>query len=132
MFALNLALSLGSRALPIASDDPATRLGIVAAWLLGVGLVVGFATYPQNKKIGYGCGWAPSWPVVASVLMGLNSALCCGIIGYIVMQQFAAQEMKKYGLKTGFGGVRKREVVALVAELHRVAQPMSGPYMPPP
>lgn len=132
VFALNLALWLGGQLIPYAEVEPATRLTIFAAWLLTLGLVVGFATYPQNKKIGYGRGWAPVWPAVASVLMGLNSALCCGIIGYVVMQQLAALEMKKYGLKTGFGGIRKSQVAAVVAEMQRPPQPAPAPYMPPP
>lgn len=67
--------------------------------------------------IAYGKGWDPSAAMLASVLMGLNSALCCGIIGYVVMQQIASMEMKRYGIPAGFFGIRKAIVTARVAEL---------------
>jgi hypothetical protein len=92
-------------------------LGLVV--LLGVGVAI--ATFPQNKKIGFGLDWQSSGAIIASVLMGLNSALCCGIIGYIVMQQLASNRMKQYGLRTGFLGVKKSDIAARVAELRQSA-----------
>ncbi len=59
--------------------------------------------------------------------MGLNSALCCGVIGYVVMQQLAGNRMKKYGLRTGFLGVKKSDIAARVLELRS-----TGGTMPPP
>lgn len=90
--------------------------------------IFAFATYPFNRKIGLGKGWSPTSPVVASILMGLNSALCCGIIGYVVMQQIAFKEMQKYGLKGSFPGLRKRDVVAKIAELRAIG---NAPPFPP-
>ncbi|MCA0361817.1 MAG: hypothetical protein LCH41_12295 [Armatimonadetes bacterium] len=90
-------------------------LGLFA--LMGVG--VAFATFPQNKKIGFGLDWQPSGAIIASILMGLNSALCCGVIGYVVMQQLAGNRMKQYGLRTGFLGVKKADIAARVSELRQ-------------
>ncbi|MFI5386850.1 MAG: hypothetical protein ACHQ50_12115 [Fimbriimonadales bacterium] len=124
---LNILLAAGARLAQMGTTDPAASLMIFGASALFVGIVIGFCTYPYNKKIGFGCDWSPASPIVASMLMGLNSALCCGIIGYIVMQQIAATEMKKYGLKTGFGGIRKKHVAAVVAQLRANAQPVPPP-----
>ncbi|HVT10654.1 MAG TPA: hypothetical protein VHE55_00175 [Fimbriimonadaceae bacterium] len=123
----NVVLWFGSRAIPFISNDPTTALGLFGVWFLVIGLYVGFATYPQNKKIGYGCDWTPGWPIVASVLMALNAVLCCGIIGYVVMQQIAYQAMKKkFGVRARFGGLRKTDIEQAISEM-RMAPP---PPMP--
>jgi hypothetical protein len=133
VFGLNVVLVIAARAaqLTVASSstvDPATMLLVICVSLGVIGFAVGFCTYPFNKKIGYGCGWSPAGPVIASVLMGLNSAFCCGIIGYVVVQQIAGQEIKRYGIKTGFFGLRKKEIAAVIASMR--AHP-PGPTYPP-
>jgi hypothetical protein len=116
IFGLNIALALGTMAIP-APKDLATLLAVAVGVRVVIALVIGFATYPHNKKIGYGANWSSYWPAVASILIALNSALCCGIIGYVVMQQLASNEMRKYGLKVGFGGIRKKDVELKIAEM---------------
>jgi hypothetical protein len=74
-------------------------------------------------------GWSPGGAVLASILIAVVSSVCCGIIGYIVMQQIAGAEMKKYGLKTRFLGIRKAEVVAAVEALKQAE--MQASAMPP-
>lgn len=86
--------------------------------------IMGFACHPMNLKIGYGAGWPPSQVVVASVLMGINS-VTCGIIGYIVMQSIAMNHIKRYGLKSGFFGLKKREVKQRILDLE--AAEVGGP-----
>src|SRR5689334_15737872 len=86
VFVLNLVLAFASRAGTATAKDPATALAILGGFVLVTGLVVGFCTYPYNKKIAYGANWNPGMAVLASVLMALNSALCCGIVGYVVVQ----------------------------------------------
>ena len=84
--------------------------------------------YRQNLKIAFGKGWSQSVGGVVSLLMGLSSALCCGIFGYIIMQQIASSEMKRYGLKSGFLGVKRRNWQAAVEALRASA---SMPAPPP-
>lgn len=97
-----------------------------------LGLIVAFLTYGPNKKIGEGLGWSPSGAVVASVLMGLNSALCCGIIGYVVMQNIALVEMKKFGLKGGgLFGLRKKDVDIAIESLRTQEANMPPSAYPP-
>ncbi len=105
-----IALNLGIRAGVITGP-----LAIVL-WL-GVGVLVAFLTYAPNKKIGAGAGWSPAQPVIASILMGINSALCCGIVGFVVMQTIASNHIKRYGIKAGFFGLKKPLVEARIAEL---------------
>lgn len=93
----------------------------------GVAAVVLFVTIlllslPQNKKIGFGLNWSPVSPAIASILMGLNSALCCGIFGYIIMQMLAANEMKKYGVQTGFFGMKKKAVQEVIDRMPSTVQ----------
>lgn len=61
-----------------------------------------FLTLGPNRKVGYGLGWKDSGPYVASALIGLNAALFCGIVGYIVVQTMASNELKRQGVKIGF------------------------------
>lgn len=113
----NVVLVVGAQFLPL----PATEISSLQVFLLAapiIGLVVGFASYPSNKKIGIGLSWSPSSAIVASMLMGLNSAFCCGIIGYVVMQHLATKEMVRYGMKPFLvGGVRKSDVMAVMDDL---------------
>src|SRR5579859_7496136 len=99
---LNVLIQSLFRSMP-PDRDAITVLLVWVGAIVVIGISIGFLTYPSNKKIAYGKDWPPSNATLASVLMGLNSALCCGVIGYVVMQQLAMAEMKKYGVKAGFG-----------------------------
>ncbi len=90
---------------------------ILLGGMLALFVVVVAGTLPFNKQIAIGKDWQPGQAILASILMGINSALCCGIIGYVVMQQLASTEIKKYGLKVGFGGFKKKELEAAIANL---------------
>ena len=71
-------------------------------------LIIAVASYPYNVRIAFGKGW-PVWKtLLASTLMGLNSALCCGVVGYIIMQHIAMSEMYRYGLSGSMFGLRKK------------------------
>jgi len=105
-------------------------VGMAAVFL---GIVVLFAavialTIPHNKNIAYGKGWSKSQAWIASVLMGINSVICCGIIGYSVMQSQAMNEMKRYCVKPGFLGLYKNRAApawrqpATVAQLWRMSR----------
>lgn len=90
-------------------------------------LVIAAITYPSTKKIAFGMGWAPGYAILASLLIGLNAVLCCGIIGYIVMQMIASNEMKRYGLKPGMLGIRKRDWKAAIAAMETAVPPFEPP-----
>lgn len=121
VFAINIALAFAMRLASMFGG-----LAVLGLFALAVGLAVGFLTYGPNKQIGYGANWSPAQPIVASVLMGINSALCCGIIGYAIMQTIAANHMKRYGIKMGFFASKKK-VEDQVAALE--AQGVSGPQI---
>ena len=93
-----------------------------------LGIVIALLTLPQNRKIGKGAGWNDSKPVVAAVLMGINSALCCGIIGFIVMQTIATNHLKMYGVTGGIFGPTKQSAKQRIAEL--LAAPAQVPTPP--
>lgn len=71
------------------------------------------------KKIAYGKGWTEGQGVLAAVLVGLNAMLCCGIIGFIVMQTIASSEIKKYGVPSGIFGLKKSEVARVIAAMEQ-------------
>lgn len=111
-------------------------LGIGAYWrtggsqtvaLVGYGvmfLVVVALTLSPNKKIAYGKGWDPNMAILASILIGLNSALCCGAIGFAIMQSLAGKEIRRYGL-TRFN---KKLIEARIQELENM--PTQANFMP--
>lgn len=114
---------------PIWSDSsPESVLVFFGAYFFVLFIVIVACTLPYNRKIGYGLGWAPAGPVTAAILMGLNSALCCGVVGYIIMQMLAVAEMKRYGLRMGLLGMRKKEVLTVVEAIraHEVRLTQSG------
>ena len=118
VFIVNVLMSFGSRAFSgMAGRSAGLALAILGGYALLMFLVILFLTLPQNKKIGEGLGWSSSGPMVASVLMGLNSALCCGIIGYIVVQGMAAKKFKEAGAPRGFFGYKKAELYSFIDQL---------------
>jgi hypothetical protein len=119
VFLVNVALAIGGSFLVGAIGRSAYIAFVIILFLTIAGLSFG-----SNKKIGYGLGWAAWGPVVASVLMGLNSALCCGIIGFVVVQQMATKGISRYGLRVRpIGGFRKGDIVARIEELRAGAAP---------
>ncbi len=118
-FVLNIVMNFAGRAVGTAAGQTggvggiAILLGYVLIMLIAIAAV----TYPQNKKIGEGLGWSPSGPIIASLLMGLNSALCCGAIGYVVVQGMVAKKFKEVGAPRGFFGYKKAELYAFIDQL---------------
>lgn len=99
------------------SNSAGVAAAIIIGYVLLMFFVVLFLTLPHNKKIGEGLGWSSSGPMVASILMGLNSALCCGVIGYVVVQSMAAKKFKEAGAPRGFWGYKKAELYAFIDQL---------------
>lgn len=132
VFVLNIVLALGLNALVGLSRSGEIAFLALVGGAVFVFLVIAGCTFPYNRKIAFGMGWAPGIAVLASLLMGLNSALCCGIIGYVVMQQIAFVEIKKYGVRKGFFGVRKGDVAARISELRQAELRQRMPSAPPP
>lgn len=142
MFLINIVLAIAINVATggLASLSPNSPAGALSAYAIGIGimfLAITFLSLPANRKIGFGKGWGPSGPLLASILMGLNSALCCGIIGYVVVQQIAYTEMKRYGITPTFMGIRRQQVEERIREMQAMAQsgapgqPQSSGYQPP-
>jgi hypothetical protein len=123
-FVANIVLAIAARALLEAFAQGSNFIVALAMALPGMFCAVFLVTLPLNRKIALGMGWQPSSGFLASFLMGLNSALCCGVVGYIVMQMIAAAEMKRYGLRSGFLGIRKAHVRQKLEEMRgKLAHP---------
>lgn len=142
VFLINIILAIAINVATggLATLSPDSPAGAWSAYVIGIGvmfLAITFLTLPANRLIGFGKDWGPSGSLLASVLMGLNSALCCGIIGYAVVQQIAYSEMKRYGVKPGFMGIRRQQVEERIREMQAMAQSVAPPqtqspgYQPP-
>ncbi len=120
VFIVNVLLALASRFAGVSVETPQAALAYFAIFATVTFLAVAGLSFPCNKKIAFGKDWPIGNAILASVLMGLNSVLCCGIIGYIVMQVIASNEMKKYGLAAGAFGVRKKWVAERIRQIREV------------
>jgi hypothetical protein len=122
VFILNVALAISANVIAASAGGVGAYLGFLGFLFV----VVALTSYPMNKKIAFGKDWAPGTALVASILMGLNSALFCGIIGFVVMQIIAAGEIKAYGVKSGAFGFKKKDVLAKIEELR--SKPPTQPF----
>jgi hypothetical protein len=127
VFLVNVLLAIGSRALQLGPRTPEQAWMMIIGAVVVMGLIIGVMSFPFNRKIAIGKGWTDGHAILASVLMGLNSALCCGLIGYIVMQSIASSEMKKYGISAAGLGLKKKVVQERIAQMK--AQQGSGPMV---
>lgn len=118
-FLINIALNFLMRLLTTTTGQmqPGTAIILLIAIVLAMFVIVTLVTLPHNRKIGEGLGWTPSGPIIASVLIGLNSALCCGIVGYIVVQAMAAKKFKEAGAPRSFFGYKKAELYHFIDQL---------------
>jgi hypothetical protein len=112
--------------------QPTSRSGWLAKeagiffWLLVMCVAIGLLSYRPNRRIGEGMGWSPGQVVAASLLLGINGALCCGVLGYAIMQSIASRRMSsvykvRLGLFTG-----KRHVQKRIDELRAQRTPVAG------
>ena len=113
VFIINVVLFFVQRAV-LYFDPTALAFGLATILMIPI---IAFLTFPQNKLIGFGKDWSPSGPLIASILMGFNSAFCFGLLGYVVMQHIAFKEMKLYGIKGGSFSMRKDQVQAQIAAM---------------
>ena len=122
VFTVNLVIAVSLNAASRTYGPIALLIG--ALFLFAV---VAALSYPQNQKIAYGKSWPNSKALLASILMGLNSALCCGLVGYVVMQNIAMKEMKLYGIQSGLFGLKKKDFENFVANRRNQ---ISAPFPP--
>lgn len=99
--------------------DPNTPLlgslvfGIYAVLFIGNFLVA----FRFTKLLARAKNKERSYAVLLAIGACLLSPCIFGLAGAAVVQQAAANELKKYGLRAGFMGVRKQDVEALAAQL---------------
>ena len=61
--------------------------------------------------------WSSGQVVAAAVLMGINGALCCGVLGYAILQSIASRRMRSvYNVRLGLF-MSKRLVQKRIDEL---------------
>jgi hypothetical protein len=90
--------------------------------LLVLATSIAILSYSHNLKIATAKGWGKSAAIGASVGMGLTAWLCCGAIGCSVMQNIALSELKRYGIRGGFLGIKRQAVEAKIAEMQAADQ----------
>lgn len=85
---------------------------MAAAFLLGAGLTFACAYKPMAAL-----ARAKSWNQWIALILFVIGVGTIGIIAFVVAQMMALEDIKKYGLKAGCSGIRKRTVQARVDEL---------------
>ncbi len=114
LFVIHVALFIALMALAMAPGDvggTAAAAGLPAL-IVGMGLL----SYRVNRRVGEGAGWSQIQVVLACVTIALGT-VCYGAIGYIVLQQIVAGRIKRFGVRSGFFGVRKKAIKARIEEL---------------
>jgi hypothetical protein len=117
-FALVLLTSIIAIALAVAVHSDV--LTILVFFVL-VPVVAFVLPLRANKQVAIGKDWSPGLAYVFSLVMMVG-----GIIPYAIVQTIALEEMKRYGLKRRFFGIRKKDAMALYEQL-LAAQP-SKPF----
>jgi hypothetical protein len=117
-FGINVVLNFAGRGLTgVVPDSREVAILVLVGYVLFMFAIIFFVTLPHNKKVGEGLGWSPSGPMVASLLMALNSAICCGAIGYAVVQSMVGKKLKEAGVPRGTFGYKKADVYAFIDQL---------------
>jgi hypothetical protein len=102
--------------LAVSEGDP-TGLVLFFVLLAGSFALMGFLAHRCNKKIGYGLNWKESTPMWVTLGLVFGSCLFSPVIVFIIIQLIAMAEIKNYGVKSSFLGVRKKDIVAKIAEM---------------
>ncbi len=85
--------------------------------LIGMCIAIAFLCYQPTRRIGDGMGWSSGQVVAASVLLGINGALCGGVLGYAILQSIASRRMRSvYEVRLGMF-MSKRLVQKRIEEL---------------
>lgn len=81
------------------------------------GIVIGLFSHPKHVQIGKGAEWSSGRAIAASVFMGVMAGLGLGVFSVIVMLTIAANNMKRFGIKGGFFGLRRSDVAPILRDL---------------
>ena len=124
LFLINVLLGVG-----VILTGGANSFGLFLVALAATVIIVGVVSLKYTKKLAFGMNWPPAAGWVCSILFGLGIG---GIITYIVLQMIAAQEIKRYGVKSGAFGMKKKEYRAALAVRRELeaAHPAQGAAAP--
>lgn len=116
-FLVTVLFSLCTLALHAVSQDETFQLVAMGIRLIGTGVFVFFITYPLNKKLGVLMEWPEGKPRTISIVMGVISATCMGIVAFIWGQQMSTLQLAKLGVPKKWYGFTKKGVKAYIATL---------------
>lgn len=116
----------------LSTAHPTSRSGWLALeffgflWLIILCTAIALLSYRPIRRIGEGMGWPPGVEVASSVLMGVNSVFCCGVLGYAIMQSIASRQMRSvYKVPLGLF-MSKRQVQKRIDELRAQQGTVAG------
>ena len=113
---VNMVLSVMMWAFIALTDGRNIDAVLVAGSIL-IALVTGYMSYRPARSYNNGLNRPPGRAIATCIVLALQSWLCFGMFGYAVVSNRVAEELKKYGVKIGFLGVRKQDMQQL---LHRM------------
>lgn len=105
------------------SMDDSTALAVVGGGfilLLVVNFVIAF--FPA-KKVVTATGKSTAYAVMLAFFSALLSPCCLGLVGCIVVQQAVTNEVKNYGMKGGFMGLKKQDFEDRIRALEAMGRP---------
>ncbi len=120
-FLFTMLFSLATLALHMVSQNETYQLFAMGVRLVGTGVFVGFITYPLNKKLGQLMDWPEGKPRTISIIMGVVSATCMGILAFIWGQQMSTLQLARLGTPKKWYGFTKKGVRAYIETLPSAA-----------
>lgn len=119
LFAITVALNIGFGNM-LRTMGPSTpgsnKLGGV---ILLMFLIVSIGSFKYVKKIGEGLDWPESKAKWISVLLGLNSAICCGAIGFILVLRPALKKLQEGGIDVNLIKFNAKQAMATIESMER-------------
>ena len=95
---------------------------LVVATFVGLGLIVGPWSHRHLRKAGNALRWSSSCVLAISVALGATSVLCCGVFGFAVLQGILLRQLRREGVRFGFFGPSRDDVLAEVARRRTLAR----------
>lgn len=94
-------------------------LPAIIAFAIILFLLVSIGSFKYVKKVGEGLDWPESKATMVSVLLGLNSAICCGAIGFILVQMAAIKKLNEGGIEASLLKFNVKNGLATVDQMER-------------
>lgn len=112
-----ILFSLGTVVLHLVSSNDAYQLTIMILRWVGTGVFVAWVTYLPNQLMATAADWPDGKARTTSIIMGVISIFCFGIVAFIWGQMMAQSQMTTFRVPRKWWGFRKKDVLAYIDSL---------------